>query len=184
MLQAETDEPSFDCRQVASGSIAALVCADAELSALDRRLAEVYAAARSKALDERPPLLKAEQRGWIKGRDDCWKSADRRACVATAYRLRTAELQARYRLVESTGPRAFACDDAPGSEVRVTFFATEPPTLIAERGDSVSLMYGQASADGIRYEGRNESFRERRGVATVVWGYGAKPLRCRQAAVE
>lgn len=177
---AQSQDPSYDCNKVENGSIPALVCADAELSALDRQLAGVYAAARAKASNEQPPRLKAEQRGWIKGRDDCWKSTDQRACVAESYRLRITELQARYRLVPHTGPFTFACDDAPGSELIVNFFATEPPTLIAERGDSVSLMYRQPSASGTRYQGRNESFWEHQGEARVVWGYEAPEIRCRK----
>ena len=173
--------PSFSCDAVREGSIEAMVCGDDELAALDRELAAIYSAASEKAANEQPPVLKAEQRGWIKGRDDCWKSTDQRACVAESYRLRITELQARYRLVESKGPFTFACDDAPGSELSVTFFATEPPTLIAERGDSVSLMYRQPSASGTRYQGRNESFWEHQDEARVVWGYGAAEMRCRKA---
>ena len=90
--------------KVEAGSIEEMVCKDKGLSALDRRLAEVYAAASKKAVNEQPPVLKAEQRGWIKGRNDCWKSDDRRKCVEDNYRLRIAELQAKYRLVPGTGP--------------------------------------------------------------------------------
>lgn len=173
--------PSFSCARAEEGSIEALVCGDAQLSALDRRLAEVFAAAAGEAVNEQPPVLKAEQRGWIKGRDDCWKSDDRRSCVLTEYQHRIAELQARYRLVEGTGPVRFTCDGDPRSEVVATFFPTEPPTLIAERGDSVSLMYLERSASGSRYQGRNEAFWEHQGEVTVTWGYGAPEMRCRKA---
>ncbi|HQR48291.1 MAG TPA: MliC family protein [Steroidobacteraceae bacterium] len=176
---AAADGPSFDCRTVEAGSIASLICADSGLSALDRQLAQVYADASKKAVDEHPPVLKAEQRGWIKGRDDCWKSDDRRACVEQEYRLRIAELQARYRLVSFTGPFTFVCDAPAGGEVVVTHFRTDPPTLIAERGDSVSLMFVQPSGSGARYQGRNESFWEHQGVASVTWGYGAPEMRCK-----
>lgn len=174
--------PSFDCAKVAAGSIEATVCSDGELSALDRNLASVYAAAARKAVDEHPPVLKAEQRGWIKSRDDCWKSKDRRSCVRDEYRLRIAELQARYRLVASRGPFRFVCDGNPVNEVITTFFATDPGTLIAERGDSVSLMYQQPSASGARYQGRNETFWEHQGVATITWGYGGPEMHCTEAA--
>ena len=90
-------------------------------------------------------MLKAEQRGWIKGRDECWKGDDERACVAEAYRSRIAELQARYRLLPSTGSAVYVCDGQPANEVTATYFATDPPTAIAERGDQVSLMYQQPS---------------------------------------
>ena len=91
--------PSFACDRVERGSIEELVCRDEALSALDRTLARVYAAAAAKAGNEHPPVLKAEQRGWVKGRDDCWKSDDKRQCVESEYSRRIAELQARYRLV-------------------------------------------------------------------------------------
>ena len=169
--------PSFDCSK-ASGSIEEMVCKDNELSALDRNLAEVYAAATKIAVSERPPMLKAEQRGWIKGRKDCWKSKDARSCVESTYRLRIAELQARYRLVSGNGPFWYTCDGDPRNEVVVTFFKTDPPTLEAERGDQLSLMYLEPSGSGSKYQGRNESFWEHQGEATIVWGYGRSKMRC------
>ncbi|HQR20914.1 MAG TPA: MliC family protein [Burkholderiaceae bacterium] len=175
---APAQGPTFDCRMVKADSIEAMICADPDLSALDRTLAGVYAAATSKARSEHPPVLRAEQRGWVKGRNDCWKSSDARGCVRDEYVRRIAELQARYRLVPSRGPFRFACDGNPANEVVVTYFATEPSTLIAERGDSVSLMFQQVAASGAKYQGRNESFWEHQGVATIVWGYGAPEMRC------
>jgi uncharacterized protein len=171
--------PAFECTAVEVGSIEAMICADAELSALDRDLAAVYSAASARASNEQPPVLKAEQRGWIKGRNDCWKSDDQRKCVKDEYVNRIAELQARYRLVPSKGPVRFSCDGNPANEVSVTFFSTDPATLIAERGDSVSLMYVQPSASGAKYQGRNESFWEHQGEATITWGYEAPEMRCK-----
>lgn len=177
-LPAAAPGPSFPCGKASSGSIEALICSDAALSALDRRLADVFAAAAKKAANERPPVLRAEQRGWVKGRDECWKSADLRACVEESYLRRIAELQARYRLVAAIGPVTFACDGDRRNEIVVTFFRTDPPTLIAECGDGVSLMYQVRSASGTKYQGRNESFWEHQGVARVAWGYGAPEMRC------
>jgi len=173
--------PSFDCNKVEAGSIEAMICADGELSALDRNMSDVYAAAALKATNEHPPVLKAEQRGWIKGRNDCWKSDDKRGCVRDDYRRRIAELQARYRLVPGTGPVRYICDDNPVNEVIATFFATDPPTVIAERGDGVSMMYLQRSASGARYQGRNETLWEHQGEALITWGYGSPEMRCRKA---
>lgn len=39
--------------------------------------------------------LKAEQRGWVKGRNDCWKSGDQRGCVKRSYDERIGELKDR-----------------------------------------------------------------------------------------
>lgn len=171
--------PSFDCGGVKPGSIEEMICGDQDLSDLDRELAMVYTAASAKAQNEHPPVLKAEQRGWIKGRDDCWKASDQRVCVRDEYRSRIAELQARYALVKATGPVFYSCDGNPANEVVVTFYATDPPTLIAERGDQVSFMTREPSASGSKYAGRNESFWEHHGEATVVWGFEAPGMRCK-----
>jgi len=96
--EAAAANPSFDCNK-AAGKIEKLICGDDGLAVLDRKLTEVYADASKKAVNEHPPILKAEQRGWIKGRNDCWKSKDARNCTESLYRERIAELQARYRLV-------------------------------------------------------------------------------------
>jgi uncharacterized protein len=170
--------PSFSCVKTTAGSIEELICGDRELSQLDRRLADFYSQASQKAVNEHPPMLKAEQRGWIKGRDECWKSDDRRMCVDEEYKRRIAELQARYRLVSGTAPIVFVCNGNRSDEVVATFFQTDPPTLIAERGDSVSLMYLQPAGSGARYQGRNESFWEHQGEALVTWGYDAPEMRC------
>lgn len=177
--QAWAADPSYDCKQVKTGSIEDKICQDAGLSALDVKLAEVYKEALRKAVNEKPPALKAEQRGWIKGRNDCWKSDDRISCIKEEYIRRIAELQVRYRLLPGNGPVFFECDNDPRNELAVTFFRTEPATLTAERGDSTSLMYQQISASGARYQGRNESFWEHQGVATVIWGNSAKEMICK-----
>jgi membrane-bound inhibitor of C-type lysozyme len=100
--------------------------------------------------------------------------------VEDEYQRRIAELQARYRLVSGTGPITYVCDGKPSSEIVATFFQTDPPTLIAERGDSVSLMYLQLSGSGAKYQSRNETFWEHRGEALITWGYGAPEMRCKK----
>lgn len=170
--------PAFDCRKAKAGSIEELICKDDELALLDRKLDGVYKAALKKAANEKPPVLKATQRGWVKGRNDCWKDSDKRACVKNEYVRRTAELQAKYRLVEFTGPVRFACNGDPRNELLVTYFKTEPATLMAERGDQTSLMFQQPVASGTHYVGQNESIREHQGKSTVVWGYQAPEMTC------
>ncbi|SDI42128.1 META domain-containing protein [Propionivibrio dicarboxylicus] len=171
----------IDCRTASANSMETLVCRDAELMALDRALSAVYADAMMKAGNERPPVLKAEQRGWIKGRNECWKSDDQRVCVVDAYRRRIVELQARYRLVPASPPVRYVCNGNPVDEVIATFFTTDPPSLIAERGDQTSLMFLAPGPDGARYQGRNESFWERPEAVTVVWGFGMPEMPCQKA---
>jgi len=170
--------PSYACDKVRAGSVEAMICEDNGLAILDRKLSAVFAAASHKAANEQPPLLKVEQRGWIKGRNDCWKSDDERGCIQDEYQRRIAELQASYRLVPARGPVAFVCDGNVRNEVLVTFFQTDPPTLIAEYGDSISLMYLQPGGSGTWYQGRNEIFWEHQGEALITWGYDVPEMRC------
>ena len=87
----QTQTPAFECTK-ARGSIEQMICRNAELARLDRRLNAVYAGRLTMASQSEQRLLRAEQRGWIKGRNDCWKSSDPHQCVADAYADRIAEL--------------------------------------------------------------------------------------------
>ena len=167
------------CSKPAVSAIASLICSDDELAKLDRRLTETYAMAIRKAARQHPRLLQTDQADWIKARDACWQSADQRRCTLDRYRQRLAELQARYRLVPHTGPTRYACDGRPENGVLAYWFDTDPPTLIAQRGSEVALMYQQPAASGSRYAGRNESLWEWHGEATIVWGYQAPAMHCR-----
>ena len=183
--------PSFDCSKVEAGSIEALICQDDQLSALDWKMAVVFAAATKKASNEHPQVLKAEQRGWIKGRNDCWKSDDKRQCVEQSYRLRIAELRTKYRLAQATKPVSYVCDAQPAKEVIATFFQTDPPTAISKFGDQTSLIYRQPAASGVRYESRQSSAlrptgppvhsRHRRGQRPSLERSPARPPRLLQA---
>jgi len=65
--------PAFDCSK-AQGEVEPLICKDAELAALDRRLDGVYKEALGKARDGMDKSLRTEQRGWVGGRNECWKA--------------------------------------------------------------------------------------------------------------
>ena len=86
--------PSFDCAK-ASHEVEELICKDAELADLDRSLADLYAVVLKNTPASEQKMLKAEQRGWVKGRNDCWKSSDQRGCVKSEYEVRISELRDR-----------------------------------------------------------------------------------------
>ena len=175
--------PAFDCAK-ADGEVEELICRDEALAALDRELDEVYKAARAKATNEVPPVLKAEQRGWIKGRNECWKAtgADNpafltaswqatsvRDCVESQYRLRISELQARYRLVAMKGPVFYACGGSPANVVVADYFETDPPTAYVERGDRSVIAWLVPAGSGAKYEGQNLELWTKGDEATVTW---------------
>lgn len=86
--------PSFSCSAVSKGSMEELICQSKTLSAQDVKLTETYKLALAKSNNN--STLKAEQRGWIKGRNECWKEDDKNACLQDAYQQRITELQSKY----------------------------------------------------------------------------------------
>ena len=91
---ARTANPSFDCAR-ASHEVEELICKDAELADLDRSLADLYGVVLKHSSASEQKQLKTEQRGWVKGRNDCWKSSDQRGCVKREYDTRISELKDR-----------------------------------------------------------------------------------------
>ncbi len=160
--------PSFDCAQKSASSVEQRICADPKLAALDRTLAEAYAVATVKAGDDAPALATA-QRAWVKTRNDCWKGSDVPACVETAYRTRTAELQARYRLVAPVGAAKYDCPGPPPAEASAEFFTTDPATALVTFAGATQLMFVAPSGSGARYAGGRRQFWEHQGVAMIRW---------------
>ncbi|WP_425100514.1 lysozyme inhibitor LprI family protein [Tropicibacter sp. S64] len=151
---AAQDGPSFDCSRAGS-TVETLICADPALAALDRAVAAQYAAAQDAVASDPAGLdtLRAVQRGWIKGRDDCWKAADLRACVEQSYLMREGELVALYLLDEASAVVTWTCDGNLANEVVTWFFETTLPSVRFERGDSVDAGHVAISGSGARYEG-------------------------------
>lgn len=152
------DGPSFDCARAETGA-EKLVCADPALAALDRRVAARFAAALdvARGLDagaaEAEATLRAYQRGWIGGRDECWKAADERACVEDAYLRREAELVAEWMLDAPTATTFWTCGGSPANEVVTMFFDTPLPAVRFERGDSIDTGTLSPTGSGARYDG-------------------------------
>lgn len=159
--------PTFDCAK-ARGEVEKLICSDPSLAALDRKLASVFQSAMARARDGLDRQLKTEQRGWIQGRNECWKARDKtwitatwtvntvKDCVDARYRMRTAELQALWRLVPSRTV-SFVCENNPANVTVADFFATDPATIRLERGDRTATLWLVGSASNGLYEGQNVS---------------------------
>ena len=87
-------KPSFNCSK-ATHQIEKLICNDDELAALDVSLNNLYQAVLKNTPAGAQKRLKSEQIGWSKGRNDCWKADDKRACVKGEYETRIDELKDR-----------------------------------------------------------------------------------------
>ena len=182
--------PAFDCAK-AEGTVQKLICQDVGLAALDRKLDAAYKGAVAKAKGSTLGVLKAEQRGWIKGRDECWKATkatptyvtesvvvdDPRACTEWSISLRIAELQVKYQLVPAQPLVRYACNGNPANEVVAQLFDTAPPAGRFERGDQTVVGYLVKTPDGPRYEGQNLRYAANGKDARIRWL--AEDLACK-----
>ncbi|MEM6422612.1 MAG: lysozyme inhibitor LprI family protein, partial [Pseudomonadota bacterium] len=110
--------PSFDCAEARSSAEIA-VCRSDQLARLDLEVARLYRLAqRGPSIGERGAELRAMQRGWIKGRDDCWKAGAGIAdCIAFAQLSRIEALRSGYADARqedaagiSLGPLPYTCE--------------------------------------------------------------------------
>ena len=170
-------KPSFDCAAAASEA-EKLVCKDPELAVLDRRLAEVFARAKA-APGADQARLTAEQRGWVKGRDDCWKSVERSRCVSEAYMTRTVQLQLDNG--ETTVPDAIAydCDDNSKRFTVVYYNDLDPESAVVTWGDDQAIVFPMMAASGARYGREGMEIWEHQGELSVDF-YGNR-FTCRTA---
>jgi uncharacterized protein len=157
-IQSGAAMPSFDCGKVSSEA-ETMVCADAQLAALDRETARLFRLAPdgSYTTDEMRKYLIAVQRGFIKGRDDCWKAEDKRACIASNYVIRIAELRQSYADARSddgrgisAGPMEVQCEGI-NVGMAATFVNTDPPMAYLAWLDNNLVMTLTPSASGARY---------------------------------
>jgi uncharacterized protein len=92
-IPPRTVAPSFDCAKAKKGSIDQVICADRELSILDRTMGLDYERAKLQTPPVEAANLLREQRAFIANRNKCMKRrADRQACIAFAYESRIQRL--------------------------------------------------------------------------------------------
>ena len=150
--------PSFDCSK-ADSSATNLICRDAMLAAVDRettRLFKLALAGRYMNADRRKELVTVE-RGWIKGRDDCWKAKDLRRCIFENYLQRIHQLRQGYANARtqdangiSSGPLVLVCKGLDAL-VGATFVQSEPPSVYLEWRANNHALALQPSGSGARY---------------------------------
>ncbi len=156
--------PSFDCAKAGSSAEKA-VCGSEDLAALDRETARLYRLATKgpHMTAERLTHLKAVQRGWIKGRDDCWKFGDGlEPCIAQEYvsrihSLRESYADARYNDASGTslGPFLYVCTGLQAG-LSAVFVNGDTAKYVSLKWTTHAIALPQAvSGSGARYVGSN-----------------------------
>lgn len=159
---AQAVSPSFNCAK-AQSSAEKLVCSDEQLAQLDRETARLYGLAikGSQVSGERKKHLKAYQRGWIKGRDECWKEPEQKACVRDSYAIRIYELRQGYADARSQdakgiskGLLALECDGFDAG-IGIAFIASDPSVAVLGWKDQKVALEQAVSASGTKYAGKS-----------------------------
>lgn len=136
---------SFDCAK-ASAPVEEMVCGNEVLSELDSALADAYALARVRVMDD-GALLRAEQRQWIASRRN---SCDSEACLEAVYRDRVIEL----RLVGGYEDEVQIAASLPGA-IKIAAEPAEPnderepeASYAAKAADDLATSVESASENG------------------------------------
>jgi len=128
--------PSFDCAK-ATQTVERLICKDADLAKLDRRMADLYVSLRKIVPKDRRQALKSEQIARLASRKDCGSSRDMRLCVADALRDLISKLPPTKE--SSSGPKSRVRRSGPITGAEALAAANPLPR---GRGDSSSPDYG------------------------------------------
>ena len=166
---------AIDCTQ-ADGEGEKAVCADPELRALDTRLAELYQRALSESGSD-TATLETEQRGWVAGRDDCWKESDVHQCVLEAYQTRLVELQIKD--VDVPATVEYRCGDNTTPVSAVFYNDIDPSAMVLTVGRDRAILIQQPTGSGIRYVREGAEYAEHQGDIAIDF-YGTT-LTCTAA---
>lgn len=173
-------QPSFVCSK-ARHEIETMICENHEFITLDNQLADLYKRAEAKNTGEDLKLLKAMQRGWIKGRNDCWKAQDKRQCIIDSYQVRMVELQIRNGLVMAPTAIGYVCNEDHSKPFFASFYNNiSPQAVVITYGDDQTIAIATPAASGSKYIAQGMFFWEHHGEASVDW-YGnqlvCKPIK-------
>ncbi|BBK30363.1 hypothetical protein EDC65_2191 [Stella humosa] len=162
------------------------VCRDAGLSALDREVQRLVAAARPSLSGRRLESLDETQRAWLLRRGDCRNAVDPRACLLAVHLDRIATLRQHHAGVRgpadqgtSRGPVGFDCG---GHTLAATFVTGEPAMVhLRYRGRGYALTRAPDGGEG-RYVGAGGAELTRKGNEAAVTLPDRLPLTCRERA--
>lgn len=158
--------PSFSCDD-AQGQVETMICSSPGLAALDNQLDRLY----RKALDQDPDVarLKAMQRGWIKGRNDCWKASDAHACISDNYGIRMTELEVATGATGVPEPLVYQCQGIEPLLSVYYYNETFKKSALINYADDQRRAFAVPTASGAKYEGRNTSLWSKGTEARITW---------------
>ncbi|MFT4099505.1 MAG: MliC family protein [Burkholderiaceae bacterium] len=164
-------EPSFDCRK-ARMPVEKLICGDADLAALDRRMAALYREIESPTspLDQRRRRAeRVAQRAWLVQRNGCVSRAYTADCVARLYQQRIVGLRIAAAQLTPTTVATYRCPGLDGIPVTGAYYASDPPAVRFTVGTRQALAFAEPTASGTRYTANGVEIREHQREVRLRW---------------
>jgi uncharacterized protein len=165
---AKAAGPGFDCGK-ANSPAEKLICSDAELAGLDRKLTDVY----GKAIEQwtKDGIVEQErskQRSWIASRNRCGASKE---CLHASYERRIAEVQIQSGQFSAPKPVDYTCKGSKEIQLTASFYnETDPPSAVITLGpDTQVIALTGPTGSGARYTAPNFEFWEHHGDAILKW---------------
>ncbi|MEZ8094146.1 META domain-containing protein [Photobacterium swingsii] len=167
---AQEVKTSFDCTK-ASGEVETLICQDQVLAKLDLQMDVLYKAVLPTIPSGEQANFKTSQRGWIKGRNACWKSVDVYHCTKNSYALQSSTLAEEGRLFVNDKPTYYQCSGGLHPAVEVRFYqVNNQAKAILSYGLDYELLDATVSASGAKYTNDSASFWSHKQTASVQVG--------------
>lgn len=155
---------SFDCSK-ASATVEKMICEDAGLAELDRKMADEYQKVLKATSDK--SSLEASQRDWIASRNECAQNKDVRGCVVDSYQKRMVELF----IVDPSHQPALAVSYRCPTQTKnftMQFYNNEKPAAaLLTLGSDKAVVFQQPSGSGIRYSRPGVEYSEHQGEVKV-----------------
>ncbi len=178
LLTSSSSAQSFNCSK-ATNAVEKMICSDDELKALDSKMASFYsrALAKSSAKDKR--MLRTEQVGWLKARNQCAGRDGMKACIGEFYEQRISRLDpiaggpSQEPAAAASTKVIYSCNDNIVAQVVATFTGAEKARV--EFADSTWNLTRVQSGSGAKYANKDVMF----------WSKGSEAtLECRKKSYQ
>jgi uncharacterized protein len=164
---AGTTAPALDCTK--PSGVQQLVCGDAQLTDLDRRLQTAYQQALARPGADSTGLTTA-QNDWVALLAGCAQNADARTCVLEAYQTRLVQLAIADPATVAPPVVTYNCPAGSGPLTAQFYNQFDPQTAVLNWKGTQMILFIQPAASGARYGRRGSEYWEHQGEVKLDLG--------------
>lgn len=159
---------TFDCAKPANNA-QQLICGDAQLSDLDRRVQTAYQQALARPGADQATLTTA-QNAFATIRDGCADFVDIRACLVEAYQTRAVELAISDPATVAPPVVGYNCPAEAGTLSAQFYNQLDPKAAVLDWKGTRVILFLQPSGSGSRYGRQGSEYWEHQGEVTLDLG--------------